>query len=102
MNKVPSESMAGNRRVPVLLQAAVLSTILALCGAIPVLASSPPKLALFGLELQDTSHEGERDGTREDQQKRLDLLNAEAKKMFSKKGHYELVDISSAAGKSRN
>ena len=63
----------------------------------PVSAGDLPRLALFDIELQDTSHEGERDGLREDQQLRLNLLNAEAKKLFENTGRYKLVDISSAA-----
>jgi len=60
-------------------------------------AGELPKLILYGMELQDTSHEGELDGLREDQQKRLKLLDAEAKALFSATGHYELVDVSSVA-----
>ncbi len=63
----------------------------------PVSAGDLPRLALFDIELQDTSHEGERDGLREDQQLRLKLLNAEAKRLFENTGRYKLVDISSAA-----
>ncbi len=60
-------------------------------------AADLPKLILYGIQLQDTSHEGELDGIREDQQKRLKLLDAEAKALFSATGHYELVDVSSVA-----
>lgn len=60
-------------------------------------AADLPKLILFGMELQDTSHEGEIDGIREDQQKRLKLLDTEAEALFKATGHYQLVDVSSAA-----
>ncbi len=80
-----------------LLFAVFLCGIFIIFSVQPGLAKSLPKLVLFGLELQDTSYEGERDGVREDQQRRLDLINAEAKKLFAKTGDYELVDISSAA-----
>lgn len=60
-------------------------------------ASDRPRLILFGMELQDTSHEGEIDGVREDQQKRLKLLDAEAEALFKATGYFELVDVSSAA-----
>ncbi|NNF79267.1 MAG: hypothetical protein HKN05_14665 [Rhizobiales bacterium] len=67
-----------------------LITALALLGLVGLWAVLPsraqaadlPKLILYGMELQDTSHEGELDGLREDQQKRLKLRDAEAKALF--------------------
>lgn len=61
------------------------------------LAAELPRLVLFDLEMQDESHEGELDGQREDQQRRLQILNAEAKLLFERTGRYQLVDISPAA-----
>ena len=71
--------------------------LLALLALKPAHAGDLPKLVLYGMELQDTSHEGELDGVREDQQRRLKLLDAEAKLLFEKTGFFELVDVSSAA-----
>ncbi len=78
----------------------MVAGVLLLTGSLaiaPTHATDRPRLVLFGLELQDTSHEGERDGVREDQQQRLRLLDTEARILFTNSGHYELVDISSAA-----
>ncbi len=82
-----------------ILTALMLFGVAGLWALIPVqaLAGDLPKLVLFGMELQDTSHEGELDGVREDQQKRLKLLDEEARALFEATGHYELVDVSSAA-----
>ena len=63
----------------------------------PAFAGGPPKLVLYGMELQDTSHEGELRGVREDQQQRLALLDREARALFQATGYFELVDVSSAA-----
>ena len=64
-----------------------------------VRANELPKLLLFPMELQDTSHEGELDGIREDQQRRLKLLDEEAVALFSETGRYELVDWSPFAAR---
>ncbi|MGI9463592.1 MAG: DUF2380 domain-containing protein, partial [Aestuariivirgaceae bacterium] len=77
--------------------ALALSGILTLLSSLPASAGELPRLVLFDIELQDESHEGEIGGLRDDQVRRLGILNVEARKLFEQTGRYQLVDISSAA-----
>lgn len=76
---------------------AILCVFVIACLPAPLLAKDLPRLVLFDIELHDASHEGQIDGVREDQSRRLQRLNLEAAKLFEKTGLYQLVDISSAA-----
>lgn len=55
------------------------------------------RLAIFDIELQDASHEGELHGKRRDETDRLALLSTELRKLIEKTQRYKIVDISAAA-----
>ncbi|MDH3742794.1 MAG: DUF3280 domain-containing protein [Hyphomicrobiales bacterium] len=76
---------------------AILCALVIACLPKPLMADDLPRLVLFDIELHDASHEGQIDGVREDQSRRLQTLNLEAGKLFENTGLYQLVDISSAA-----
>lgn len=67
--------------------------------AVPADATETGKhrLAVFGFELQDTSHEGELHGERADETARLRLLDTELRQLIDATGRYAQVDLSSAA-----
>ena len=57
--------------------------ILALCFAASAQATdAPPRIAIFGFEFLDTSHEGELNGKREDEAARLELVSREFVKLL--------------------
>ena len=77
----------------IVLLAAVL-VVLAPLGTL--LAAEPVKLVVFDMELQDGSHEGERDGIRADQEQRLKVVSDELRNLFRADPRYHLVDIAPA------
>lgn len=66
--------------------------------AVPAIAHAGERtrLAIFDMELQDTSHEGELRGKRADEARRLALLSAELRKLIVATGRFELVDLTSS------
>lgn len=60
-------------------------------------AGSQIRLAIFDIELQDVSLEGELNGKRSDETARLALLSAELRTLITATQRYEIVDISAAA-----
>ena len=56
------------------------------CFPTPMMANDLPRLVLFDIELNGASHEGQIDGVREDQSRRLETLNVEVGKLFAKTG----------------
>jgi Protein of unknown function (DUF2380) len=68
--------------------------------ALIMLASSPvhadpPKVAVFDFELLDTSLQGEVDGPRADEQRRLKEVTDQLRKGLAESGEFVLVDIAS-------
>lgn len=57
-------------------------------------AWAAPSVAIFPFELIDTSQEGEADGIREDQTRRLASITAELRDLVTKDGRYGVVDLS--------
>jgi hypothetical protein len=55
--------------------------------------SEPVKLAVFNFELIDTSLEGEVNGLREDEQKRLQMISEQLRTMLAESGRYEIADL---------
>jgi hypothetical protein len=55
--------------------------------------SEPVKLAVFDFELIDTSLEGEVNGLREDEQKRLQMISEQLRTMLAESGRYEVVNL---------
>lgn len=56
--------------------------------------AEPPKAAVFPFELIDTSEEGELNGQRADESRRLAMLTAELRKRMVESGAYQIVDLS--------
>lgn len=67
----------------------------------PALADEPPRLALFGFELVDTSLQGEVEGADPAEAARLQMIEAELRAQLEASGRYRLVDTAPAAGRSR-
>lgn len=64
----------------------------------PALADEPPRLALFGFELVDTSLQGEVEGADPAEAARLQMIEAELRAQLEASGRYRLVDTAPAAG----
>jgi Protein of unknown function (DUF2380) len=60
-------------------------------------AAEPPRLAVFDLELIDTSLEGEMAGADPAEQVRLRLVQAELRRSLEESGRFELVDTAPVA-----
>lgn len=60
-------------------------------------AHAGPKAAIFPFELIDTSLQGEMQGARADEARRLLLVTEELKRLAGRSGRYELVDVSALA-----
>ena len=56
-------------------------------------AMAAQKTAIFPFELIDDSQEGEANGVRADQTKRLQLITDELKKLVAENGRFEPVDL---------
>jgi len=65
---------------------------LALVVAVPARAE-PPKVALFDLELLDTSLQGEIEGPRPDEQGRLLRAGAQLRKALAESGKFVVIDV---------
>ena len=65
---------------------------LALVAAVPARAE-PPKVALFDLELLDTSLQGEIEGPRPDEQGRLLRAGDQLRKALAESGKFVVIDI---------
>ena len=74
--------------------------VLLLCFTASAQATdAPQRIAIFGFEFLDTSHEGELYGKREDEAARLELVSQEFVKLLRNSQRFEIVDTSSAAEK---
>jgi len=70
---------------------------LALLLASPIAASAGPKAAIFPLELNDVSLEGELGGQQPAETARLALVTRELRQLAVRDGGYQLVDLSGLA-----
>jgi Protein of unknown function (DUF2380) len=61
------------------------------------LAAEPPRLAVFDLELYDTSLQGELEGVDPADAARLEMIDAALRERLAASGRYELVDTAPAA-----
>ena len=59
--------------------------------------AAPAKVAIFDIELLDTSLEGATQGKRADETHRLETISAELRKLLAESGQVVLVDTASAA-----
>ena len=66
---------------------------LALAAASPLSARATPRVAVFDIELKDTSLQGETDGALEAESARLQLLTDRLREALADSGLYEVVDI---------
>lgn len=88
---------SGTRRRDLVL--AALAAFLIAGGAAPKpVAAEGPRAAVFDIELNDTSHEGELRGPREDEAERTRTASAYMRELLAESG-VELVDMAPAAGR---
>ena len=65
-----------------------------LMPASPIKAAGPPRLAVFDLEMLDTSLQGEMQGPRADEHDRLTRATDQLREELGKSGKFQIVDIS--------
>ena len=65
-------------------------------GPAPTEAADPPRLAVFDLELLDTSLQGQMNGPRADEHERLLRAGDQLRKELGESGKFRIVDISPA------
>ena len=63
-------------------------------GTMPTRAADPPRLAVFDLELLDTSLQGQMNGPRADEHERLLRAGDQLRKELGESGKFRIVDIS--------
>ncbi len=63
-------------------------------GPAPTRAADPPRLAVFDLELLDTSLQGQMNGPRADERERLLRAGDQLRKELGESGKFQIVDIS--------
>jgi hypothetical protein len=78
-------------------RAGLLASCLLAAG--PALAADPPKLALFPLELFDSSLEGEVEGANPADQARLEMLERELRERLEASGRFALVETAPVAAR---
>ena len=76
------------------MRALIVLALLTLPSLTPARAADPPKLAVFDLELIDTSLEGEVYGARADERERLLRAGDQLRKQLSESGRFQTLDIS--------
>src|SRR3982074_1196041 len=71
-----------------------IAAVVALMLLLPVSAQAdPPKAAVFDFELLDTSLQGEMDGPRGDEQRRLIRASEQIRKGLAESGKFTILDI---------
>lgn len=84
---------AGRIRIGLL----VVAYLLMMPAPLQARAGDRLRLVIFGMELQDVSHEGELRGKRADETAMIIYINSELHKLIEATQRYEIVDISTAA-----
>jgi hypothetical protein len=77
-----------------IVRAFVVLSILTLASVAELRAADPPKLAVFDLEMIDTSLQGEVYGARADEQARLMRVGEQLRKELGESGKFRIVDVS--------
>jgi Protein of unknown function (DUF2380) len=72
----------------------VFMLLLTTIGSAPTKAADPPRLAVFDLELLDTSLQGQMNGPRADEHERLLRAGDQLRKELGESGKFRMVDIS--------
>ena len=72
----------------------VVALLLMPIGSTPARAADPPRLAVFDLELLDTSLQGQMNGPRADEHERLLRAGDQLRKELGESGKFQMVDIS--------
>jgi Protein of unknown function (DUF2380) len=76
------------------MRAATVFALLTLTGSSPLLAADPPRLAVFDLEMIDTSLEDPTRGLRADDRDRLQRTGDQLRKELGESGKFQILDIS--------
>ncbi|WP_298260598.1 DUF3280 domain-containing protein [Bradyrhizobium sp.] len=71
----------------------VFALLLMPIGSAPTRAADPPRLAVFDLEMLDTSLQGQMNGPRADEQERLLRAGDQLRKELGESGKFRIVDI---------
>jgi len=86
-----------HRRRPLrvtIMRAPIVFALSIFIPAIPVRAAEPPRLAVFDLELIDTSLQGEVYGARADERERLRRVGDQLRTELGQSGKFQILDIS--------
>jgi hypothetical protein len=75
------------------MRAVVVFALLMLTGSVPPRAAEPPRLAVFDLEMIDSSLDGQMYGTRADERDRLSRVGDQLRKELGESGKFRIVDI---------
>jgi hypothetical protein len=76
------------------MRASAVFTLLMLTGTSPLCAAEPPRLAVFDLEMIDTSLEDPTRGLRADDRDRLQRTGDQLRKELGESGKFQILDIS--------
>jgi hypothetical protein len=76
------------------MRAVTLFALLMLTGSSPLRAADPPRLAVFDLEMIDTSLEDPTRGLRADDRDRLQRTGDQLRKELGESGKFQILDIS--------
>jgi hypothetical protein len=77
------------------MRAFIIFMLLMLTGTSPLRAAEPPRLAVFDLEMIDTSLEDPTRGLRADDRDRLQRTGEQFRKELGESGKFQILDISS-------
>jgi hypothetical protein len=77
------------------MRALIIFMLLMLTGTSPLRAAEPPRLAVFDLEMIDTSLEDPTRGLRADDRDRLQRTGEQFRKELGESGKFQILDISS-------
>ena len=76
------------------MRALVVFVLLIWTALAPLRAAEPPRLAVFDLELIDSSLDGQMYGTRADERDRLSRAGDQLRKALAESGKFQILDIS--------
>jgi hypothetical protein len=76
------------------MRALIIFMLLMLTGSSPLRAAEPPRLAVFDLEMIDTSLEDPTRGLRADDRDRLQRTGEQFRKELGESGKFQILDIS--------
>ena len=76
------------------MRAFTVFVLLLTMGSMPTKAADPPRLAIFDLEMLDTSLQGQMNGPRADEHERLLRAGDQLRQELGESGKFRIVDIS--------